>query len=128
MDTFTVILPAAGRSVRFGTGRSKLLESLGGEPVIRHAVRAFAGRRDVARVVVSTSMEDRETIEAAIDMPGDPRLFFCAGGETRAQSVRRALASVSADVPWVAVHDAARPLVSQALIDRTFAAAKQYGA
>jgi 2-C-methyl-D-erythritol 4-phosphate cytidylyltransferase len=128
MDRFAVILPAAGRSVRFGTGRSKLLEPLRGEPVIRHTVRAFINRADVERVVIATSSEDIDALKAAIDLPDDPRLTFCTGGATRAHSVQRALATVSRDVPWVAVHDAARPLVSQALIDRTFAAAKQYGA
>jgi 2-C-methyl-D-erythritol 4-phosphate cytidylyltransferase len=46
----------------------------------------------------------------------------------RAESVRNALRIVPADIEWVAVHDAARPLVSQELIDRTFAAAVEHGA
>src|SRR4029079_14908264 len=45
-----------------------------------------------------------------------------------AESVWAALRRVPADVEWVAIHDAARPLVSQELIDRTLAAAVEYGA
>src|SRR5690606_37778407 len=57
-----------------------------------------------------------------------PRRTFCPGGPSRAHSVLSALEQVPADVQWVAVHDAARPLVSQALIDRTLMAAIEHGA
>ena len=50
------------------------------------------------------------------------------GGRNRAESVRAALRLVPKDIEWVAIHDAARPLVSQELIDRTFAAASEHGA
>ena len=129
MDRFAIILPAAGRSVRFGGARGKLLELLAGEPVLRHSARAFLSRADVAEIIIAAPQDDFSTLLEALGAEGrDPRVRFCRGGENRAQSVRNALTEVSPDLDWVAVHDAARPLVSQELIDRTFAAARQHGA
>ena len=128
MEQVAVILPAAGRSQRFGSGRSKLLETLAGEPVIRRTARAFVDRPDVRCLVIATSSADSSALADAIGMASDPRLIFCEGGQTRAHSVRQALAAVPGDVEWVAVHDAARPLVSGELIERTFAAARRHGA
>jgi 2-C-methyl-D-erythritol 4-phosphate cytidylyltransferase len=128
-DQLVVILPAAGRSMRFGPGRDKLLEMLEGRAVIARAVGAFLSRSDVGQVLLPTNQ--RERIEPVLrDESGqiDPRVTFCAGGPSRAESVLIALRLVPDRFEWVAVHDAARPLVSDHLIDRTFAAARQYGA
>ena len=125
-----VILPAAGRSLRFaGGGRDKLLEPLGGRPVIWHAAAAFLAREDVGCLVIPTNQ--RERIEPALRAASDeldPRVVFCEGGDSRAASVSEALRRVPPEFEWVAVHDAARPLVSQDLISRTLTAAVQHGA
>ncbi len=113
-----MIIPAAGSSTRFGAGRNKLLEPLAGEPVLRRTIRAF-GRPDVAGIFVATGISDFAFGENVV---------LCSGGACRAESVRNALLSVPEDIEWVAVHDAARPLVSSELIDSTFAAAINYGA
>ncbi|MDB5291198.1 MAG: ispD [Phycisphaerales bacterium] len=129
MERFAVILPAAGRSVRFGGTRNKLQEMLKGRTVIRRAVEAFLSRDDVACVVIATTpTQPGETAAPPPVEAFDPRILFTPGGASRAESVRLALLQVPADVEWVAVHDAARPLVSQGLIDRTFAAAREHGA
>jgi 2-C-methyl-D-erythritol 4-phosphate cytidylyltransferase len=131
MDPFAIILPAAGRSARFGGGRDKLLEMLAGRAVVAHAVGAFLSRDDVGLLVIPTNQRDR--IEPALPDPAsssrlDPRIVFCEGGPSRAESVLAALRHVPPAYQWVAVHDAARPLVSPELIDRTFAAAREHGA
>ena len=129
-EPFAVILPAAGRPVRFGGGRDKLLEPLGGRAVIARAADAFLSRGDVGCVVLATDQPERfepvlrESERDAVDS----RVTFCPGGASRAQSVLAALRAVPARFEWVAVHDAARPLVSQALIDRVLAAARHHGA
>jgi len=130
MEQFAVLLPAAGRSVRFGGPRSKLLEPLDGMPVIRRAIEAFTIRPDVACIVVAIGVDQspHELLGSNKVGPLHPKLRFTPGGANRAESVRRALQQVPADVAWIAVHDAARPLVSQPLIDRIFAAAIEYGA
>jgi 2-C-methyl-D-erythritol 4-phosphate cytidylyltransferase len=124
MPTFALILPAAGKSTRFGGARSKLLEDLGGQSVISRAIQPFLDRADLAQVVIPTA--DPEGLSTAV--PKDSRISFCQGGATRAHSVLAALRQVSADVEWVAVHDAARPLISPELIEQTLAAAAQHGA
>src|SRR4051812_45686020 len=123
MTEFAVILPAAGRSQRFG-GRDKLLEPLAGTTVLQWAVEAFLGRDDVGEIVIATTDEDK----ARSVLKSDPRIQFCQGGANRAESVGNALRSVSSAIGWVAIHDAARPLVSQELIDRVLRAARDHGA
>lgn len=128
--SLAVILPAAGASSRFGNGRDKLLEILAGKTVLCRSVEAFLCRSDVHKLVIATrdpSATDhlRQVIGPSMD---DPRVIICRGSDTRAGSVLEALRCVPESITWVAVHDAARPLVSQDLIDRTFAAAQEHGA
>jgi 2-C-methyl-D-erythritol 4-phosphate cytidylyltransferase len=129
MPKFAVILPAAGRSVRYGGATSKLLQDLAGRPVLAWTLAAFAQREDVAQIVVATS--DPAVAEAcgkSLDGAALKKLLVVAGGSCRADSVRLAALASSESIEWVAVHDAARPLVSQGLIDRVFRAALEYGA
>ena len=133
MSEFAVILPAAGRSLRFGAGegagRDKLFEPLGGSTVIARSVQAFLQRADVGLIVLPTNQPERiEPLLADASGIVGPRIQFCGGGPSRAESVLSALRQVPDHFEWVAVHDAARPLVSQDLIGRTFAAARNYGA
>ena len=124
MPPFALILPAAGRSVRFGGPRNKLLEPLDGVPVIARAVAPFLARADLAAVLVPCS--DAAGLTDAL--PPDARITCCPGGPTRAHSVLEALRRVPPTIDWVAIHDAARPLTSPALIEATLTAARQYGA
>jgi len=126
-DRIAVILPAAGSSTRFGGGRNKLLESLDGRTVLARSAAAFLSRADVSLLIIAT--RDAGSIRTALgDLANDKRVKIVAGGECRAQSVHAALSHVPADVEWVAIHDAARPLVSQPLIDRVLKAAHEHGA
>lgn len=122
MIPFAVILPAAGLSLRYG--KPKLLEPLEGSSVIARSVAAFATRRDVTAIVIPTQATD--TIVSQI--PSDSQITFAPGGENRAESVRNALSLIDESIEFVAVHDGARPLVSQALIDRVLEAAIASGA
>jgi 2-C-methyl-D-erythritol 4-phosphate cytidylyltransferase len=127
IERLAVILPAAGSSTRFGGGRNKLLESLNGKTVLARSVAAFLTRRDVVLLVIATASESMMR-EALGELANDPRVQFVPGGATRADSVRGALAHLPAEIEWVAVHDAARPLVSGEVIDRVLQAAHQHGA
>src|SRR5215213_4062361 len=118
MATFAVILPAAGLSTRFGGPRGKLAEQLAGQTVLQRSIDAFARRKDVETILIAT-----RDVSVTLD-----KVICCQGGTCRAQSVWNALSIVPKEIEWVAVHDAARPLVSQDLIDRTFAAALEHGA
>ena len=122
---FAVILPAAGRASRFGS--DKLARGIAGRSVLEHSIRAFIDRPDVAIVVIACG-EDRPLPEA---LTPHPKLARCRGGEHRARSVLnglRRLDELAVAAEYVAVHDAARPAVSQELIDRVFTAARREGA
>ena len=123
MPPLAVILPAAGSSTRFG--RNKLIEPLLGESVLMRTIRAFLAHPEVGTVVMATN--DAEMCKT-VNSLGAGKILYAPGGATRAQSVRNALQTVPAEFEWVAVHDAARPLVSRKLIDRTLAAAVEHGA
>lgn len=125
---FAVILPAAGRGERFGG--EKLAQRVAGRSVLEHSIRAFLERSDVSAIVVMRR-DPAAPLPVADGIARHPMLKLCAGGEHRAQSVLGGLEAVSAlphPPEFVAIHDAARPAVSQGLIDRVFAAARQHGA
>lgn len=126
MPKFAVILPAAGSSTRYG--RNKLLETLAAERVLRRTVMSLWNHEWVGEIFVAT--DDVEVIELLQALPQGPReeVHRVRGGNSRAESVRFALERVPSSYEWVAVHDAARPLISAELLDRTFAAALAHGA
>src|SRR5580704_17726823 len=96
MDAVAIILPAAGRSIRLGGNRGKLLEMLAGETVLRHWVRAFLRRADVGQMIIAAPTDDVSNLSDALGAEAnDPRILFCRGGDCRAESVRNALREVS---------------------------------
>jgi 2-C-methyl-D-erythritol 4-phosphate cytidylyltransferase len=130
MPQFGVILAAAGQSSRFQDANyKKPFVPLAGRPVWLHAAEKFIDRDDVKQVVVVVAPEDRETFVekfgASLAFMG---ITLAEGGASRADSVRNGLAKLSADIDMVAIHDAARPCLAQAWIDRVFAAGATTGA
>lgn len=129
MSRFAVVLPAAGKSSRFGGKEKKPFASLGGRAVWLRAAELFWTRDDVSRVYVVISPDDRELFEIKFRAA----LVFANGsvvdgGAERFESVANALAVIPDDVDFVAVHDAVRPLCPKEKIDEVFAAAKEHGA
>jgi len=119
-----VIVPAAGRGERLGPGAPKALRVLGGVPMLVHAVRALASARSVDLVVVAAPEDGVDDVVALLGEHGlldadGPRAgaMVVAGGDTRQDSVARALHALPLDVDVVLVHDAARPLVPGSLVD-----------
>lgn len=122
-----MILPAAGRGSRFGG--DKLSRNVAGRSILEHSIRAFINRPDVAAVVVVRDPSLPPAISE--ELTANPKLLRCDGGDCRARSVLnglRRLDELAATPEFVAIHDAARPAVSQELIDRVFAAARREGA
>ena len=131
MSRTAVIVPAAGRGERLGPGAPKALRVLGGVPMLVHAVRALAGARSVDLVVVAAPEDGVADVVALLGEHGllDPDgiragASVVAGGETRQDSVARALHALPDDVDVVLVHDAARPLVPTSLVDSVAAAVR----
>ena len=130
MPRFGVILAAAGQSSRFQDANyKKPFAPLAGRPVWLHSAEKFIDRDDVKQVVVVVSPEDRQSF---VDKFGASLAFMgitlAEGGTQRADSVRKGLEKLTDDIDMVAIHDAARPCIATAWIDRVFAAGVRTGA
>ena len=122
------ILPAAGSGQRFGSSCNKLFAELSGQPLWFHAVSRLAASSWVGRVVMAVSAADepifRGKYASLVDELG---VELVRGGAERTDSVRAALDSVDRDpkIRYVAIHDAARPLVRASDLASVFAAVSQ---
>lgn len=130
MPTFGVILAAAGQSSRFQDANyKKPFAPLAGRPVWLHSAEKFIDRPDVRQVVVVVSPEDRESFRekfgANLAFMG---ITLAEGGAQRADSVRNGLEKLVPEIDMVAIHDAARPCIASAWIDRVFEAGVRTGA
>ncbi|NYD89768.1 bifunctional 2-C-methyl-D-erythritol 4-phosphate cytidylyltransferase/2-C-methyl-D-erythritol 2,4-cyclodiphosphate synthase [Sphingomonas melonis] len=111
----TALIVAAGSGSRAGGALPKQYVQVAGKPLIAHAYGAFAGHPAIDEVVVVIAAGAEPLVATAL---GDVRTVV--GGTTRRESVARGLAVVGGD--RVLVHDAARPFVPAAVIDRVLAA------
>lgn len=130
MIQFSVILPAAGRSTRFGGGElKKVFVELLGQPVWLHSARRFAARPDVNEVVVVISADDEAYFREQFgDVCHDDGIRFVLGGETRTDSIANGIDALQQPGDFIAIHDAARPGIDDAMIDDVFNAAAASGA
>ena len=122
-QTVTAILAAAGSSTRMGF--DKLAFRLGEHTVLEQSVLAFDCSPAITSIVLVVSDAARAQAQAAARLCRKP-VRIVSGGATRAESVRRG--GLAADGEMVAIHDAARPFVSQTVIDAVLAAAAECGA
>ena len=123
----TAIIAAGGRGTRFGGVQPKQLSQLGGRPILQHSVQAFLDSSAISDVIVALPSElaaDPPAYLRSVDKP----IQVVAGGARRQDSVTRAFERISAAAEIVVIHDAARPLVSDAVIQRTIDAADSGGA
>ncbi|GAB2469269.1 2-C-methyl-D-erythritol 4-phosphate cytidylyltransferase [Streptomyces incanus] len=114
------VIPAAGRGVRLGPGAPKALRTLGGTPMLIHAVRAMADSRAVSLVVVVAPPEGAAEVRTLLDahaLPDRTEFVVVPGGETRQESVKLGLDALPPGFDIVLVHDAARPLVPVDTVD-----------
>ena len=130
MPTYSVILPAAGRSSRFGDPLDKKpFVRLAGRAVWLHAAKRLLARKDVSQLLVVVAEEDREEFDRKFGAhAGCLNIEVCQGGLERSDSIRNALLQVRSDIDLVAIHDAARPCLAPAWIERVFAAAAKHQA
>jgi 2-C-methyl-D-erythritol 4-phosphate cytidylyltransferase len=130
MGPFAVILPAAGRSTRFGDPKQKkTYAELDGRAVWLRAVEPFINRDDVAQTIVVIAPEDRELFELRFRASvAFLNIRVVEGGAERSDSIARALEAVDPSCEFVAIHDAARPCLMAEQIDAVFDAARAHGA
>ncbi|MES2753956.1 MAG: bifunctional 2-C-methyl-D-erythritol 4-phosphate cytidylyltransferase/2-C-methyl-D-erythritol 2,4-cyclodiphosphate synthase [Pseudomonadota bacterium] len=121
MSTFALLM-AAGSGTRFGN--PKQMASLGGRPLLTWPYRALVQHPGIDQVFVVSTEDLRDQIAAAL--PGAQMII---GGATRQASVAAGLAAAqAAGARKILVHDAARPLLPSAVIDRVLAALLEYDA
>jgi 2-C-methyl-D-erythritol 4-phosphate cytidylyltransferase len=113
------VLAAAGRGERLGSDRPKAFARLGGRPLLAESLERLEESGWIDAIVIAAPPEWEEpSILVAEEIAATKVSSAVTGGESRSESVRLALAEVPADAAVVLVHDAARPLVSEAVIER----------
>jgi len=123
----TAIIVAAGSSRRMGS--DKLFEIMAGKPVIAHTIDAFELADSVGEIIVVTR-DDRcnEIRKLTCNQSFKKVRAIITGGERRQDSVRAGLENLRLDARYIAVHDAARPLVRPEQIERVFEQCRVHGA
>ena len=119
------VIVAAGSASRMG-GIDKVMAPLCGEPMILRTVRTFQNCGAIKEIVIVTR---EDLILPITELCGgfDKVRAVVRGGDSRQASVKLGLSAFTDKMELVAVHDGARPLVSEAVIDRTVRAAHTYG-
>lgn len=129
MSRIAAIVPAAGLGTRMGADLPKQFLDLDGMPLIIFTLRRLASCPAITEFFISTRTDDVVFLEDKVAKAGLGRpARVVHGGDTRQQSVANALALVDPSTEIVLVHDAARPLVTRAQIERLIAEARERGA
>lgn len=125
----SAIIVAAGQSRRMGGDTSKQFILIDGVPVIVRTLKAFEIAERIREVVIAARQEDIPQMYALIqDYEITKVKQIITGGETRQESVFRAIAQVDENADFLAIHDGARPLIRPQEIDLAVSAAVEHGA
>jgi 2-C-methyl-D-erythritol 4-phosphate cytidylyltransferase len=116
------VLAAAGRGERLGSDRPKAFARLGGRPLLAESLERLEGSDWIERIVIAAPPEWEEPcILVAEELGAGKVSAVVTGGAARSESVRLALGEVPEDAAVVLVHDAARPLLPDEVIERVLA-------
>ena len=124
--TCAAVIVAAGSATRM-QGIDKMLVPLAGVPVVLRSVRALAASDCIDSLVIVTRTECMETLRTLCAEVSKP-VTVVAGGASRPESVLAGLAALPEGTELAAIHDGARPLVTQAVIAEAVEAAGRCGA
>jgi 2-C-methyl-D-erythritol 4-phosphate cytidylyltransferase len=123
----TAIIVAAGSSRRMGF--NKLFATIAGKPVIAHNIQAFERSRSVTKIIIVAREDQHDEIRELARAKSFKKVrSIIAGGEHRQDSVRAGLDRLDEEAKYVAVHDAARPLVTPEQIERVFEQCRTHSA
>src|SRR6202050_2134988 len=129
MSRVAAIIPAAGLGTRMGAEMPKQFLELDGTPLLIFTLRRLAASTAITDFFISTRADEVISLEDKVAKAGLGRpARVVHGGDTRQQSVANALAQVDPSTEIVLVHDAVRPFVTTAQIDRVIAEARERGA
>ena len=119
-----VVIVAGGSGTRTGSDELKQFRWIAGKPMLLHSVQTFQHRADVAMVVVVLPKRYAGDPPPWLFQSDLDRLLVSVGGRERGDSVRHGLEDLPSEVRIVVIHDAARPLVTDATIEGVIAAAR----
>lgn len=126
------VIPAAGSGTRFGAGLPKQFAVLQGKPVLVLSITRFLATERIRVIAVAVPQAHRQTAESMLasffTSKERGRIVLAAGGPTRQESVRAGLQVLPPETEVVLVHDAARPFVAAAIIERCLEEAGRRGA
>ena len=120
-----VVIVAAGEGTRVGGEELKQFRWIAGRPMLLHSVQTFMARPDVAIVVVVLPRSHAADPPPWLFQCDIDRLLVSVGGRERSESVANGLEDMPEEVTTVLVHDAARPLVPDDLVDRVVREARR---
>src|ERR1700739_1723768 len=121
------IMGAAGDSRRMGF--DKVFAAIAGKAVIAHTIRAFERANAVDRIIVVAREDRRDEIKTIVRDENFKKVrSIIPGGKRRQDSVRAGLDKLESAARYVAVHDAARPLITAEQIERVFTQCQVHGA
>ena len=121
----SAIIVAAGSSERMGF--DKLFALVSGQPVIAHTIAAFERTECIGEIILVGRSDSLDELRKLIGKPTKVKQII-AGGAERSDSVRAGLEHVASKSDFVAVHDAARPMITPEKIARVFEVARAKGA
>lgn len=115
----TAIIAAAGSSSRMN-GINKLLFKIDGTPVIARTIEKFNSNDNINEIIVSAKSSDIKTIKRIVsDYNFTKVIAIVDGGDTRAESVKNSVSASSNKTEYFAIHDGARPLITESVINET---------
>lgn len=120
--TYQVIIPAAGRGSRMQQPINKVLLNIAEHPMIWWTVRAFDQDVHCSKIIIACQPTEQAQFETILSDVKTP-LIYTVGGDSRQATVKTALDCV--DAPYVMVHDAARPLITQHYLTTLYQQVKQ---
>ena len=122
------VVTAAGSSTRMG-GRDKLLAEIGGAPVLAYTLKALNRCNEVSEIIVVTRQEKlSEVARICKEYDADKVTQIVLGGKTRLESVMNGVLQVSPGSRLIAVHDGARPFVTESVVSLAVEAALKFSA
>ncbi len=127
--TCAAVVPAAGSSSRMKKYGDKLFMEVGGTPVIALTLLALENSTSIDKIIIPTREELIPIIQDICKAYSLNKVkCIIKGGATRAESVLKGVLEAGGKFDLIAIHDAARPFVSQCIIEKTVSAAARYNA
>lgn len=119
-----VIIVAAGKGNRFNSRAPKQFLKLGGKPVFLWSVIEFKKIKDFTQIILVVPRGYLKKLSSISKKYG---IDLIEGGKERYDSVKAGLEILKRNIKYVAIHDAARPLIEKSMISKCLSTAKKYG-